>query len=82
MTERDQQRRRKRVSVAPLTPLRAYRLERGIRIVDVAERAGISAFRVSIIERHPGLAERHELDAHRAAIDAIHAERNASGGAA
>lgn len=73
---------RRRRGVPPLTPLRAYRLQRGLTLAEVAARADMTTFRASIIERNPKAAHPDEIRAHRAACDSIHAERKQIGGAA
>jgi hypothetical protein len=68
-----QQRQRNRLS--PLTAVRAHRLEHGITLFEAATRAGLTSFRVSVIERDPSTARPGELDVLRLAVDAIAAER-------
>lgn len=68
---------RHRRGIAPLTSVRAYRLERGLTLADVASRAGITTFRLSIVEREPDLARPGELEAHKRAIDELHGEQTA-----
>lgn len=58
----------------PSTPTREHRLRHGIPLAVVALRAGISAARVSCVERDPSIARPGELDALKAAVDALAAE--------
>lgn len=67
---------RKRNRLAPLTPVRAHRLEAGITLAEVAAHSCLTSFRVSIIERDPSQARPGEIEAHRAAVDAIAAQRS------
>src|SRR5712691_3901746 len=64
-----------RAKLAPMTQLRVSRLQAGITIDEVSARSGLTTYRISIFERHPTAAHCGELEAHRAAIDAIVAER-------
>jgi hypothetical protein len=66
---------RKRTRIAPLTPVRAYRLAAGVTLAEVALRSDINAFRLSVIERDPSQARDGELDAHRLAVDSLAHER-------
>ena len=59
----------KRNRIAPLTPVRANRLEAGVTLMEVAQRSGLTSFRVSIIERDPSQAKPGEIDAHRGAVE-------------
>lgn len=71
---------RRRDRVISQSPTRRYRTEKGISLVDVSAVSGLSTFRISVFERHPELAKPGEIEAHRRAIDEIHAERSASVG--
>lgn len=62
---------RKRNRLAPLTAVRAHRLTAGIPLAEVARESGLTAARVSIVERDPSQAKPGEIDAHRSAVDAI-----------
>lgn len=59
-----------------LTDIRIYRLQRCVRLTDAASRAGINAYRASLIERDPGSARAGEIEALHRAVDEIAAERN------
>ena len=58
----------------PTTEIREYRLRRGVRLQDVAARAGVSLSRASYVERDPSVARKGELEALKAAVDSISAE--------
>lgn len=62
---------RKRNRIAPLTPVRAYRLTAGITLAAVAQESGLTSLRVSIIERDPAQARPGEIEAHHQAVDVI-----------
>jgi hypothetical protein len=66
---------RRRNRISPLTPIRAYRLAQGITLAEVAQRSGLTSFRVSIIERNPSEARSGEIEAHRSAVDSLARER-------
>lgn len=61
----------RRSKLARLTAVRAYRLQAGLTLAEVALRAGISTFRLSTIERDPSTARAGEIEAHRRAIDEL-----------
>jgi hypothetical protein len=67
---------RKRNRLAPLTAVRAYRLERGITLAEVALESGLTTFRLSVVERSPSEARDGEIATHRAAVDSIFAKRS------
>lgn len=70
--------RRSRSRLAPQTAVRAYRLERGITLAEVALQSGVTSFRLSIIERNPERAKPGEIEAHRRAVDELAAVRVAA----
>lgn len=61
----------KRNRLAPLTPVRAHRLQAGITLAEVARESRLTSCRVSIIERDPSQARPGEIEAHRRAVDTI-----------
>lgn len=65
----------------PAGELRQYRQRHGVRLAEAAMRAGMSLSRASYLERDPSLARHGELDALRAAVDAIAAEMGLRGAA-
>lgn len=67
----------KRLRVFTITPLRAYRMERGVRLVEVALESGINAARVSTLEREPLRAHEGADEIQRLlhAVDAVAARR-------
>jgi hypothetical protein len=67
---------RQRNRIAPLTAVRAYRLERGITLAEVALESGLTTFRLSLVERDPSKARDGEIAAHRAAVDSIATKRS------
>lgn len=73
-TRRDEQRIRQRAMV-PLTWVRQHRLEKAVRLVDVAVATGISMNRLSLIERRPQIADADVLEQIIAAVDEIAAAR-------
>lgn len=66
---------RARAGLQPASELRIYRLQRGVRLVEAALRAGISVARASTVERLPESARRGEIERLRQAIDSVAAQR-------
>lgn len=62
---------RPRRQFPPATPLRLERLRRGLRLADIARRAGVSLTRASEIERDPAAAKPAEIDALRRATEKL-----------
>ncbi len=52
----------------PLTPLRAQRLRHALTIAEVAREAGLTSYRLSVIERNLDSVRPEELAALRSAI--------------
>lgn len=66
----------------PATSLRVTRLQHGLKLAEVAARAGVSATRASYIERDPGIASANEIRALEVAIELLARELESVGGAA
>ncbi len=60
--------------IPSLTEIRAERLRHSITLAEVALRANLSSYRVSLVERDPSRARPGELEALHRAIDELSAE--------
>jgi hypothetical protein len=62
----------------PITPVREYRLRKGVTLLEASFRAGISLTRASEIERYPDRARPGEIERLKKAVDGSGASGSAA----